>query len=83
MKKIILLLIAAPSLSVIGIINAIAVIGPRPGSIPIIVPAEQPTNTITKFLKFNAVLIPDKIPSIMKLIRSFLEKDLLNKYLNP
>jgi len=41
---------------VIGIINAIAVIGPRPGSIPIIVPEKQPIITIIKF--FN-----DKDPS--------------------
>ena len=32
-----------------GIINAIAVIGPKPGSIPIIVPKKQPTITINIF----------------------------------
>ena len=50
---------------VIGIIKAIAVIGPRPGSIPMIVPKKQPTITINIFWSVNAVVNPISIPSII------------------
>ena len=66
---------------VIGIINAIAVIGPRPGSIPIIVPEKQPIITIIKFLNDKAVCNPMSIPSIIPLFLYILRKDHVDKYL--
>ena len=65
----------------IGIINAIAVIGPRPGSIPIIVPEKQPIMTIIKFFNDKAVFNPMSIPSIIPLIQCILKKDHVDKYL--
>ena len=44
---------------------AIAVIGPRPGSIPMIVPKKQPTITINIFWNVSAVVNPISIPSII------------------
>ena len=57
-----------------------AVIGPNPGSIPIIVPAKQPIITIIKFLNDKAVCNPISIPSIIPLFLSILRKDRVSKY---
>ena len=65
---------------VIGIIKAIAVIGPSPGSIPMIVPKKQPTITINMFWKVRAVVNPINIPSIIPSLQLIVKMDLLNKY---
>jgi hypothetical protein len=48
-----------------GIINAMALMGPRPGIMPIKVPAIQPKTTQLKLLKVKAVAIPVMMPSSM------------------
>ena len=48
-----------------GIIRAMAEIGPSPGNKPINVPTKQPAKTIKRFVGVNAVLSPNSIPSNM------------------
>ena len=47
----------------IGIMSAIAVIGPKPGNMPINVPAKHPVIKNKMFCKENAVLNPAVMPS--------------------
>ena len=61
-------------------IKAIAVMGPKPGNIPMIVPKKQPIITIKMFLNDNAVVKPINIPSIIPLLQWILKKDPLNKF---
>ena len=58
-----------------GIISAIAEIGPKPGSMPMKVPAKQPTITIRRLVGVIAVDSPVRIPSIMILVRSRLNSN--------
>ena len=48
-----------------GIISAIAEIGPRPGSMPMKVPAKQPTKSIMRLVGVSTVVRPMSMPSIM------------------
>ena len=50
-----------------ALIKATADIGPRPGNIPMKVPAKQPTTTIIMLNGMIAVLRPTNIPSNMTL----------------
>ena len=58
-----------------------AVIGPKPGSIPIIVPAKQPIITNIKFLIEKAVSNTMSIPSIIPLLQYIVKMDHEDKYL--
>ena len=62
-------------------IKAIAVIGPNPGSIPIIVPAKHPIITIMIFFIDSAVFKPIRIPSIIQLFLNILKVGHVDKCL--